>query len=253
MSIITLATDFGTSDGYVGEIKGVIKALSPNSKIIDITHDLIGIKKTSLTVSRYYSRFPDGTIHMVIVDPTVGSNRKAIIGVTDKYIFVGPDNGIFSYVQMMEKRIDWWSAVITKIGPDSKSSTFHGRDVFAPAAAMLALGRKPDEFCDRLDQIVILNIPVVVKDGESIIGEIIDIDHFGNLITNIIISDKLEIGSVTIGNQPNIPFVKTFSDVAVNSPLAYKGSGSYLEIGINSGRANEFFNSEIGMKIRVNK
>ncbi len=251
MGIITIATDFGPIDGYTATMKGVIKTIAPESEIIDVTDDLTGILKASLVLMRYYSYYPAGTVHLVIVDPTVGSVRKALIGRADDHYFVGPDNGVFSRVIAEKPASKWWSIDISSLPYQAMSSTFHGRDIFAPAAALLSVNRDPDALGKGIKRPLTLEIPRPVDRHNVVEGEIIDIDNFGNLITNIN-SDMLQQRTmITLADREPIPFVKTFSEVPPQSPLAYIGSIGYLEIAINLGRADSHFDIGIGGKVVV--
>ena len=251
MSIITIATDFGTTDGYVAAMKGVIRSIAPDVEMIDVAHDLGGIMKSSLVLKRYYSCYPAGTIHMVVVDPTVGSDRKAIIGSDGKYCFVGPDNGLFSRIIDDNPDSKWWAIEPEKVQRGEISLTFHGRDIFAPAAAKIATGNSPDDLGVRMKSPIIFLLPLPRTISDGIEGEIIDIDKFGNLITNI---SRNMIGKDAViflrEYEPMKP-VNTYSDVAVGKPLAYIGSLGYLEIGVNRGRAENYFAVSIGDKVRV--
>ncbi len=251
MGIITIATDFGSADAYTATMKGVIKTIAPEAEIIDVTDDLIGIPKASLVLMRYYSYYPAGTVHLVIVDPTVGSERKALIGQVENQYFVGPDNGVFSRVIAEKPHSKWWSVDISSLPYRAMSTTFHGRDIFAPAAALLSINRHPDALGDRSKRPLTLEIPRPVDRHNVIEGEIIDIDNFGNLITNIS-SDMLQQRTmITLADREPIPFVKTFSEVPPQRPLAYIGSLEYLEIAINLGRADSHFDIGIGGKVVV--
>ena len=251
MSIITIATDFGCIDGYTAAMKGVIKTIAPQVEIVDVTDDLSGILKASLVLMRYYSYYPAGTVHLVIVDPTVGSERKALVGQVENHYFTGPDNGVFSRVIAGNPDSKWWSIDISSPPRPGASATFHGRDIFAPAAALLAVNRDPDSLGKRNKRPLTLEIPEPVDRHNIIEGEIIDIDNFGNLITNIN-SDMLQQRTMItlVGKEP-IPFAKTFSDVPLQSPLAYIGSLGYLEIAVNLGRADRYFDIGVGGKVRV--
>lgn len=251
MSIVTLATDFGTADGYVAAVKGVIKSISPNAEIIDVTHDLESIAKAGLVLTSYYSHYPPDTIHLVIVDPTVGSSRKALIGHYGWYYLVGPDNGLFSRIALQSKSLNWWAIDQTKLPTREISHTFHGRDIIAPAAAFLANGISPDKLGTRIDSPVLIKIPMPIVHGDIIEGEIIDIDKFGNLITNIgseVIKGAMKI---VLESDTRISLVRTYSDVPAGEPLAYIGSLGYLEIAVNLGRADRYFDAGIGRKVRV--
>lgn len=253
MGIITIATDFGHIDGYTAAMKGVIKTIAPEVEIIDVTDDLTGILKASFVLMRYYPYYPPGTVHLVIVDPTVGSERKALIGQSEDQYFVGPDNGLFSRVIAGEPDSKWWSIDISSLPHPATSTTFHGRDIFAPAAGLLAINRDPDSIGNRTKRPLTLEIPEPVDRHNVIEGEIIDVDNFGNLITNISSDMFQQRLKITLADREPIPFVRTFSDVPLQSPLAYIGSLGYLEIAVNLGRADRYFDICIGGKIEVNE
>lgn len=251
MGIITIATDFGHIDGYTAAIKGVIKTIAPETEIVDVTDDLTGILKASLVLMRYYPYYPAGTVHLVIVDPTVGSERKALIGQSENQYFVGPDNGLFSRVIAGNPDSKWWSVDISSLPRPATSTTFHGRDIFAPVAALLSMNHDPDSLGHRIEKPLTLDIPRPVERDGLIEGEIIDIDNFGNLVTNISSDMFQQKMKITLADREPIPFVRTFSDVPLQSPLAYIGSLGYLEIAVNLGRADSYFDIGIGGKVEV--
>lgn len=251
MSIITIATDFGTADGFTAVMIGVIKSIAPDVELVEVTHNLKGIVKTNLVIERYYSYYPKYTIHLVVVDPTVGSDRKPLVGYNGDYFFVGPDNGIFSKAAAGSRQCDWWAIDTSCLPSKPVSSTFHGRDIFAPAAALLATGKTPNELGIKLKSVEIIDLPQPAVKSKMIQGEVIDIDNFGNLVTNIE-SQMFTAGMfVCFENGEKIPVVNTYSDVAEGKPLGYTGSAGYLEIGVNMGRADHFFNADIGTKVMV--
>jgi S-adenosylmethionine hydrolase len=251
MGIITIATDFGPIDGYTAAMKGVIKTLAPDAEIIDVTDELSGILKASLVLIRYYSYYPPGTVNIAIVDPTVGSVRKPLIGRADNRYFVGPDNGVFSRIVAEKPDSLWWFIDESSLPPRITSTTFHGRDIFAPAAALLSLNRDPDSLGKRIKRPLTVEIPQPVDRHGVIEGEIIDIDNFGNLITNIGSDMIQQTARISLAGKKPIPFVKTFSDVPRQRPLAYIGSLGYLEIAVNLNRADSYFDIGIGGKVRV--
>jgi S-adenosylmethionine hydrolase len=252
MNIITIATDFGRIDGYTATMKGVIKTIAPQVEIVDVGDDLSGILKASLVVMRYYSYYPAGTVHLVVVDPTVGSERKALIGQVENHYFTGPDNGVFSGVIARHPDSKWWSIDISSLPHPPASATFHGRDIFAPAAALLSVNHDPDSLGKRIKRPLTLSIPEPADRRDVIEGEIIDIDNFGNLITNIGSDMLRQRMMITLSDiKEPVPFVKTFSDVPLQTPLAYIGSLGYLEIAVNLGRADDYFDIRIGGKVRV--
>jgi hypothetical protein len=250
MAIITLATDYGTEDGYAAAVKGVLKTLSPQAEIIDITHGLSSILKTSLVLSRYYLEFPPGTVHLVVIDPTVGSSRRAIAGQSGGRYFVGPDNGIFTNIIENAPQSDWIEIKPDGFPPRPISPTFHGRDIFAPAAASLANEAALDTLGRPIKDPVCFSIPRPAGEPGRITGEIIDIDSFGNLIINIP-GDGLGSRPKVVISGTEIAFAMTYADVAQGSPLAYIGSLGFLEIAINMGRAAEFFGATVGSKVVV--
>ena len=184
---ITLITDFGLADPYVGTMKGVMVSINPLARLIDITHEVTGydVLEAALILQASYRYFPEGTVHLVVVDPTVGSERRPILALTDRYAFVGPDNGVLSPAlgdPTFQRCIE---LTARRYFLDEIGSTFHGRDIFAPVAAWLAKGVEPEAFGEEIDDFVQLPIPEATVGEEAIEGRIIYIDRFGNLVSNI--------------------------------------------------------------------
>jgi hypothetical protein len=235
--IITLTTDFGSSE-YVGAVKGVIYSICPKARVVDITHGIrkFDVRHAAYVVGTATPYFPRGTIHVVVVDPGVGTQRKAVILKTADYIYIGPDNGCFSFVGEVDKIIQ-----IPAPG-EEVSSTFHGRDVFAPIAAKLACGYDPGEFGSEVDSYTKLRLtgPEIAK-GE-ITGEVLCIDTFGNVITNIN-SELLNLGYGEVlrvkvkGREIEVPFLRTYGHAREGQLLALIGSSGYLELAVNRGDA----------------
>jgi hypothetical protein len=259
MSIITLLTDFGHKDWYVASMKGCILSLDPHAVCVDITHEIPpgNIRSAAFILAQCYSDFPEQTVFLCVVDPGVGTERSAIAIRLGRSYLVGPDNGIFSYLVDREKDR---GVEIHKIENESffhtqPSHTFHGRDIFAPVSAHLAQGAAIADLGPRLEKIVQLNLPRANYQKREAKGEILFIDHFGNAITNFtqmklepnFPSDKIIL---TVGNCI-LPHVKTFGDVAEGEPLAYYGSGGFLEIALNGGSATEKFNLHIEQKVEI--
>jgi S-adenosylmethionine hydrolase len=190
--IITLTTDFGLDDHFVGTIKGVILSIAPEARLVDISHaiepfDIVG---GALSIAHAYSYFPSGTIHLVVVDPGVGSARRPILATTGPHRFVAPDNGVLSLVFEREVRLSVRHITAEHYYHQPVSQTFHGRDVFAPVAARLALGVDPGHFGEEIHDFMRLDLPHPVKNEVgTIVGEVLRVDHFGNLITNITPAD----------------------------------------------------------------
>jgi S-adenosylmethionine hydrolase len=250
MTLITLATDYGTVDGYVAAVKGAIKSVSSDAEIIDVTHELHSILKAALTLERYCREYPEGTVHVVVVDPTVGSKRRAIAGSALGSYYVGPDNGVLTSIIEGMPDASWHAIDARNLPPGKISATFHGRDIFGPAAAMLAKGVHPADLGPRISDPVKLDIPKPRIEGGQIDGEIIDIDCFGNLVVNIR-ENVLKSTANVLFEGREIPFVETFSDIPIGYPLSYLGSSGYLEIAVNTGRADEYFRASVGAKVMV--
>lgn len=248
MTIITLLTDFGLEDNFVGVMKGVILGINPVARIVDITHNVRpqDIMSAAFLLKGSYKYFPKGTIHLVVVDPGVGSKRKAIIVKTEDYIFVGPDNGVLSLAldECKIKKIIHITNVNYFLKP--VSDTFHGRDVFAPVTGYLAKGIQLEKFGREVREYKKLDIPKV-KAGK---GQIIYIDRFGNLVTNIPkgVSGKIQFKGISIDKISS-----SYAEVEIGRPLAIFGSFGNLEISIRNGSAKDYFRAKIGDEVRIGK
>lgn len=254
-SIITLTTDFGTWDGYVGAVKGVILSLNPGAEIVDISHEIPhqNIMAAAFCLFNSCSFFPEGTIHVAIVDPGVGSKRKALLIQTERYFFIGPDNGIFSLVLRQERLKKTIHLNNPKYFLGRQAPTFHGRDIFAPVAAYLSLGVKLDEFGPTLPKIVRLSLPRIEKRRGRIIGQIIHIDNFGNLVSNVTAQElsKIKKFKIRVRNRIISRLSETYSEVGKGKILAYQGSSGFLEVGIREGNAGLKLGVKIGDKIEI--
>jgi S-adenosylmethionine hydrolase len=229
--IITLITDFGTADGYVGEVKGVLLSHAPDAEIVDITHDIPpqDVERARLTVARIWRRFPAGSIHVVVVDPGVGSARAALAVASDGRFLVGPDNGVLSPALLFPS-----ARAVTLNVPTGASATFHGRDVFAPAAAALARGATIDALGTEARSPIVRRTPEPTRRADGAIdGEIIVVDRFGNAVTNLI---SLRGGMIEVGSLA-IPIRRTYADVKPGEPIAVVGSSGFIEIAIRDGDA----------------
>ena len=185
--IITLTTDFGTADNYVGCIKGVILSINPNVNIVDISHE---IKPYDITgccyfLSSFYKYYPPNTINVVVVDPGVGSSRKPLLIRADDYYFIGPDNGVFSTVLENSSHTEIYHLTNSDFFAKFVSNTFHGRDIFAPVSAYLSLNTKITEFGEKIENINLIDYDKPKVSDRQIVGKIIYEARFGNLITNI--------------------------------------------------------------------
>jgi S-adenosylmethionine hydrolase len=187
--IITLLTDFGWGDGYIGAMKGVILRINPDCRIVDLAHEISphDVMGAALILGQTYPFFPSGTIHVAVVDPGVGGSRRPLVLETDGYRFVGPDNGCFTFVLKRQKEIEAYELTEERFCLPRVSHTFHGRDIFAPVAAHLSAGVPPAAMGSpvAIADLTSLAIPDPVAERETLQGEVIGVDSFGNLVTNI--------------------------------------------------------------------
>jgi len=261
MKVLTFLSDFGLTDGYVGSVKGAIFSYFPEARIIDITHEIkpFQIEEAAYTLMSYYSYFPKDTVHLTVVDPGVGGKRAPLIIKTANYYFVGPDNGLFSYLYQKEAYTAY--EINTEIFDSNISATFHGRDIFAPVAAKLARGVKPELLAHPFQNKPVdfaKHISDKQLDFEAII---ISIDRFGNIITDFSVFEyesqsKNQIKNIKINNFTLNSIKRTYSDVKVGELLALWGSAGFLEISINKGNAAEHLKCQIGdsiIRIKFNK
>jgi S-adenosylmethionine hydrolase len=242
LPVITLLTDFGTADYFVGAVRGAILSVSPGAVIVDITHEIPrqDIEAAAFTLLAAHQTFPPGTIHVVVVDPGVGSTRRPIIVSAGDQFFVGPDNGTFTYIYDRDSSHRTFHVAEEKYFRQPTSTTFHGRDIFAPVAAALSTGIKPEKFGPSIQDEVRLETslaPAVQKNG-SVEGRIIHIDRFGNCVTNLT-PDLLRDDSVLLMKEKEISDIRKFYGEAgsVNEVFALVGSAGFLELAVNGGSA----------------
>jgi len=241
-------------------MKGVILSINPDARIIDITHQIPArsIQEGGLIIKESYKYFPSGTVHVGVVDPGVGGKRRPIVVLADNYFFVGPDNGLFSTIIETQRHIDVIHLKETKYWMPKISPTFNGRDIFAPVAAHLSLGVNPFLMGEKIDNPTTLAYPLPRKNNSNLVGEIIRVDHFGNLITNItreqlsqFLASKdliIKVGSLNLKKIST-----TYNDVPEDQPLALIGSSNALEIAINMGNAQNDLceKCKIGTKVTI--
>ena len=243
--LITLLTDFGTADGYVAEMKGVLLTSAPAVQVVDLSHDIAphDVEAARLAVARYWRRFPPGTIHVVVVDPGVGSDRQAIAVLSEGRFLVGPDNGVLSPALLLPG-----GRAVSLPVPADAAPTFHGRDVFAPAAAALARGAPLDSLGQPLEEPVIRRTPEAVREDDGWLrGEVIVIDRFGNAVTNLL---GVHRGDVRIGTR-DVPLRRTYADVATGEAIALVGSSGLIEIAVRDGNAAHTLALSRGSIVRV--
>jgi S-adenosyl-L-methionine hydrolase (adenosine-forming) len=257
--MITLLTDFGLSDYFVPAVKGVILSINPEVPIIDVTHDVAAhdIQAGAFTLGACYHNFPPGTIHVVVVDPGVGSTRRAIVVDAGGYLFVGPDNGVFSFVYARESNPRVFQITNDRYFRRPVSATFHGRDVFAPVAAHIARGAKPEEIGAEIEDYVRFEIPRPrsIETRGVIEGRIIHIDRFGNLVTNFteaeLNPDELAPSAkIHVGGREVSRFKVYFAEATDRDDLfAYPGSAGFWEIALWRRSAAEFINARRGDEV----
>lgn len=244
--IVTMATDFGVEDHYVGVMKGVILSISNKAKIVDITHsiDSHSILQGAFIIKNYYKYFPENTIHLVVVDPGVGSDRRAILVTCDNHFFIGPDNGIFSLIYKVSSDYEVFELENNQYFLEKISSTFHGRDIFSPVAAHLSNGVPPSEFGSKITNPKTIELNEYIYNEESVTGEVIYKDKFGNLITNIPSALVNKNAEIKIETNTIHGISDFYSSVKEGQLLAIKSSAGYLEISVNKGSAANLFEND---------
>lgn len=256
--IITLTTDFSTSDAYVGVMKGAILSVARDVTIVDLAHNISphDVLEGAFVLQTAYHYFPDGTVHLVVVDPGVGSVRRRIALRCGEHYFVGPDNGVFSYAIKSAGSCEAVEIVVDEPARGVRGVTFEGRDVFAPAAAQLASGANLSDLGPAITDMVTLQIPLPRINEHTIDGRVVYIDHFGNCVSNIEAADIERVGgsvTVAVGGQNLGPLRASYSDVPLAEPLAVINSLGHLEIAINQGNAEADLNVKVGTPVRVLK
>lgn len=257
MAVIALLTDFGTRDYFVGALKGAILSVNINAKIVDITHGIApqNIRSAGFTLRACYADFPPKTIFVAVVDPGVGSKRRAILVETDEYFFIAPDNGLLSFVFNESNNFRVFELTNKAYFAENISSSFHGRDLFAPVAAHLSNGVKPKQFGAEIKDFVRFeeNLPRKINENE-IEAEIIAIDRFGNLITNLKREDLPEKFFIEIGAARVETLREYFAEGAngaADEAFMIFGSAGLLEISVFQNSAEKSLKAAAGQKIIV--
>ena len=273
--IITLTTDFGTADGYAAAMKGVILGINPAAQLIDISHGIQSqnISQAAFVLSTAYRFFPEGTVHLVVVDPGVGTARRAVILRTPRAYFVAPDNGVLSQVlwaagqiqprhrltakRSRQRALPPGVAAVAITRPEfwrqPVSATFHGRDIFAPVAARLSLGVSPSDFGEAVARLMALPLPGVYREaGGRLVGHIMHVDHFGNLITSLkgddLPADRAAI-IIEVGGRRLRGLSETYGEREGLKALV--GSSGYLEIALSGGSAGAFLEVVVGGEVKI--
>lgn len=263
--IITLTTDFGLADEFVGVVKGIIMGLTPAARIVDLSHQIGAhdIRQAAFLLDSAWRFFPAGTVHVAVVDPGVGSTRSIVLVEASGQLFLAPDNGLLSLVMLEGDSARAWRVDNQELFLPEVSATFHGRDIFAPVAARLAGGLKPERVGAPLvpadlHQLADL-LPMIDRQLGRIVGRVEQVDRFGNLVTNISSRLLAEVCSAeckrlikfSCGNREIRGLSTTFSRVAPGEAAAVVGSRGYLELVVNMGRADVQFNGMAGVPVTV--
>ena len=259
--IVTLTTDFGLNDHFVGTMKGVILSIVPEAEIVDICHSVqaFDILDGALALAQAYNYFPTRTVHLVVVDPGVGSARRPILASCDKYNFVAPDNGVLSLMYAREERLNVRHISSDHYFLQPLSNTFHGRDVFAPVAAYLAKGVDQEKFGNEITDFVRFNAPKPkATDAKTLRGVVLKVDRFGNLITNITPQDVPALFQsqpasfkILVGKKEITTLSTNYAEGAPGEIFAIVGSMGYLEIAANRGAAAQLSGAGKGAEVSI--
>lgn len=252
MAIVTLTSDFGYRDGYVGAVKGVLLSMCPGVTIVDVAHgvDRGDVRGGAFALAQAAPYYPAGTVHLAVVDPGVGTDRAAIVVEAGNHLFVGPDNGLLSMAAPLPRRV--WRIERRPFRREPVSATFHGRDVFAPAAARLAGGWKPSDAGPETSAFAEL-APVSAAGGDRVV--VVHVDAFGNLITSLSVR-SWAAGTWTIRRGQSAwtaRAVRTYADVGSGEMLVYAGSAGYLEVGVRGGSAAERIGVRVGEELELRR
>jgi len=259
--IITLTTDFGGNDHFVGVMKGVILEIVPDAQIVDICHSVqaFDVLDGELTISQAYSYFPNRTVHVVVVDPGVGTARRPIVASCDKYHFVAPDNGVLSLVYAREERVHVRHITAGHYFLQPVSDTFHARDIFAPVAAWLAKEVDSLKFGDEIEDYVRFSAPKPkAVDGNRLRGVVLKVDRFGNIVTNITPQDvpmlfaaQAKGFKIVVGSREITEIHRTYAEGGPGEVFGILGSMGFLEIATNRGAAAQLTGASKGNEVSI--
>ena len=257
--IVTLLTDFGVTDFYVGAMKGVILGVNPEAQIADISHNItqFDILDAGFTLSKAYSYFPTGTVHMVVVDPGVGTQRRPIVVRGDNHYFLAPDNGVLSFIYPEQEMLEVREITAEHYFRSPVSNTFHGRDIFAAVAGWLSKGVEAEKFGDPIEDYVKLSVPIAQKVSEKQWKAVtMKIDRFGSVITNLgpedcpaLFADPTPGFRITINGKAVTKLCKTYSEGQKGEVFAILGSSGQLEISANRAAAAQALGAKRGTEV----
>jgi S-adenosyl-L-methionine hydrolase (adenosine-forming) len=259
--VVTFTTDFGLNDPFVGIMHGVVLNIHPETSIVDISHAVpsYDVLDGALTIAQAYRFFPPRTVHVVVVDPGVGSRRRPIIAETGDYVFVAPDNGVLSLVESQEPKFSVRHITAERYFLQPVSQTFHGRDIFAPVAGWLSNGVAPAEFGPQISDYVRLTLPAVEHIGAySLRGVVLKVDKFGNLITNI---DEHDAPALFAPSPPQFSLViagrtitrlsRSYAEGGKDDFFVIVGSSGFLEIAASTASAAEKLRAGVGVTVEI--
>jgi S-adenosyl-L-methionine hydrolase (adenosine-forming) len=261
ISLVTLLTDFGDTDYFVPSVKGVMLGINPQLRIVDLTHHIpaYGIEQAAFFLKSCYQYFPDGTVHVVVVDPGVGSARRAILASTARHFFLAPDNGVLSHVLQEERSVEVRAIENKQYRLESAGATFDGRDLFAPSAAWLTKGQVPGSYGRLIRDYVTLPQDPPRMQQQALLGRIVYVDHFGNAMTNITLADIETFRSVTKKSFSGVKIGEVFikgiqthyGEGATGLPEALINSMGLLEIFVKQGRAVDRCGLHLGQTVQL--
>ncbi len=261
ISLVTLLTDFGHRDYFVASMKGVILNINPQARIVDLSHEIAAhrVEDAAYLLKSCYRYFPDGTVHVAVVDPGVGSARRPLLVTSSRYFFVAPDNGILTYVYDEEASVEVRQIENKQYRLDAAGATFDGRDLFAPAAAWLTRGQAPGTFGRLTREYVKLSIQEPAWEGGGLVGRIVYVDHFGNLISNLTSVHLKEVSGVTKRGRPTLRIggssldglVTSYADGEPDAVRALVNSNGQVEIFVKEGSAAELLKCGLGERITI--
>lgn len=246
MAIITLLTDFGTADSYVAEMKGVLLSRAPDVALVDVSHQIApgDVRAGQYVLARTWRHFPKGTVHVAVVDPGVGTTRRALAASAVGHHFVAPDNGLLSFLPADTR-------FVSLPVPATAAPTFHGRDVFAPAAAGLAIGAPLEGLGSPVTDPIRSPLPTPHHDGVVVVGEVLYVDRFGTLVSNIA-ADAVEPGvRIRVEGTDVGPLRRTFADGERGALVAIAGSGGTVEIAVRDGSAARLLGVGVGAEVKA--
>jgi hypothetical protein len=260
-SIITLLTDFGDRDYFVASMKGVILTINPNARIVDLSHQIAPyrIEEAGYFLKSCYRYFPEGTTHVAVVDPGVGTTRRPLLVSTSRYFFLAPDNGLLSDLLEQETGVEVWQIENKQYRLDTAGATFDGRDLFAPAAAWLSKGAPPASFGRLIRDPVRSSIADPTWKNHELVGQIVYVDRFGNLISNLMSKHLNEVQSITkqpvpvvrIGQYSIQGVVANYADGKADHPSVLINSNGWLEVFLRNGNAAQGLGIRTGTEIRL--